>query len=353
MTLIFNRNLLLATTIVFSTCSYVTAQSDTKEVEIDFEAWVGDRQFACGESYEEVGTSGSTITPTDFRFYVSDVALIDEDGNAVPVELEQDGKWQYKSTVLLDFEDGTSACDNGTPAMNTTVVGTIPEGNYESLQFTMGVPENLNHEDAAIAPSPLNLTSMWWNWQGGYKFLRVELETDEAIADVSQMSHSQTSHGEGGHGNVQINQQTTSTTSTGGSQTTTQTSRQSSIFKDGQGTHSQSSSTHTAHQDASNNAYLIHLGSTGCADAAQSNLFNCANPNRVEVMLEDFDPDDNVVVADLAELLAESDLTTNAANTPQGCMSSPDDADCMPIMESLSLSSTGSDESEQKLFWVE
>lgn len=322
----FNKqSLLLATAIVCSACGHAVAQSDTKEVAIDFEAWVGDREFVCGESYEEVGTSESTITPTDFRFYVSDVALIDEDGNAVPLELEQDGRWQYQNTALLDFEDGTSACDNGTTEMNTTVVGTVPEGNYQSLQFTMGVPEDLNHEDAAIAPSPLNLTSMWWNWQGGYKFLRLELETEEAIANVS------------GINNIRDKQHS-------GSQ-------QPSIFQDGSENHGQHG-THDNHQ-TSNNAYLIHLGSTGCADSTQSNLFGCTNPNRVSVTLEDFDPEDNVVVADLAELLAESDLATNQANTAAGCMSSPEDSDCMPIMQNLSLSSNDSAESQQNFFFVE
>ena len=347
------KAVLLATAIACSALG-VQAQSETKEVAIDFEAWVGEDEFACGESYEGIGVNESTITPTDFRFYVSDVALIDESGNAVTVELEQDGRWQYQNVALLDFEDGTNACDNGTPELNTTVVGTVPEGDYQSLQFTMGVPQNLNHEDAAIAPSPLNLTSMWWNWQGGYKFLRVEMETEQAIANVSETSHSQTSHGEGGHSNVQTNQQTTHT-SGHGSQTTTQDSSQASIFQNGQGTHHQTSSTHTSstHQDAGSNAYLIHLGSTGCKDSAQSDLFGCANSNRVQVILEDFDSEDNVVIADLAELLADSDLTTNEANTPNGCMSSPDDADCMPIMQNLSLSSSNSADSEQNLFWVE
>ena len=336
MTLIFNKlnkfnktTVLLATVIACGACGSAIAQSDTKEVAIDFEAVVGDREFACGESYEGIGTSESTVTPTDFRFYVSNVALVDEDGNAVPLELEQDGKWQYQNVALLDFEDGTSACDNGTAEMNTTVVGTVPEGDYQGLQFTMGVPEDLNHEDAAIAPSPLNLTSMWWNWQGGYKFLRVDLETDKAIAN-SQMNHSKS----------------------------TQASEQPSIFESEKEIHSQN--THNNHGDSghgaeqtSSNAYLIHLGSTGCADSAQSNLFNCANPNRVDVTLEDFNPEDNVVVADLAELLAQSDLAANEANTPAGCMSSPEDSDCMPIMQNLSLSSSNIADSQQQFFFVE
>ena len=307
--------------------SSVVAQSETKEVAIDFEAWVGDREFVCGESYEGIGTSEATVTPTDFRFYVSDVALIDEDGNAIPLELEQDGKWQYQNVALLDFEDGTNGCDNGTAEINTTVVGTVPEGDYQSLQFTMGVPEDLNHEDAAIAPSPLNLSSMWWNWQGGYKFLRIDLETDEAIAN-SQMNHSNTDRA----------------------------NEQPSIFEseenDPQDTHNGSNvGQDTAEHNS--NAYLIHIGSTGCGDSAQSNLFNCANPNRVDVTLEDFNPENNVVIADLAELLAQSDLTTNEANTGAGCMSSPEDSDCMPILQNLSLSSSDMADSEQYFFFVE
>ena len=346
MFLSFNKkSILLATAIAFSTYGYVRAQSDTQEVAINFEAWVGDEEFACGESYEGVGVNESTITPTDFRFYVSDVALINEDGNAVPLELEQDGKWQYQNTALLDFEDGTNACDNGTAEMNTTVVGTVPEGDYQSIQFTMGVPEELNHEDAAIAPSPLNLTSMWWNWQGGYKFLRVDMET-EAISSVPASDSNLTTR-------IQDEQNSVST------KQTHQNSTQPSIFEDEDteaqpgnhsGQHGHGEHDMKMNHQADSNAYLIHLGSTGCSDSARGDLFGCANPNRVNVILEDFNPEDNVVIADLAELLAQSDLTTNEANTPNGCMSSPDDSDCQPIMQSLSLSSGNT---EQKFFWVE
>jgi hypothetical protein len=341
------KTCLLATAIAFGAYHATHAQADTKEIAINFAAYVGEEEFVCGESYQGVGTEESTITPTDFRFYVSNVALIDQEGNAVPLKLQQDGKWQYQNTALLDFEDGKSACDNGTAEINTTVVGTIPQGDYQSLQFTLGVPQNLNHDDAAIAPSPLNLTSMWWNWQGGYKFLRVDLTTENAIAN--------TSHSQSGQDNVQVNEQTTH-----------QNSSKAGIFPPEQSTHSQSSSTQAAHQDTNSedtsahsseainsNAYLIHLGSTGCSDSAQSDLFACANPNRTQVVLEDFNPEDNVVIADLGELLAQSNLTSNQANTPNGCMSSPEDSDCMPIMQNLNLSSSNTGESAQYFFFVE
>jgi uncharacterized repeat protein (TIGR04052 family) len=325
------KTCLLATAIAFGAYNVTQAQADTKEIAINFAAYVGEEEFVCGKSYQGVGTEESTVTPTDFRFYVSNVALIDQEGNAVPLKLVQDGKWQYQNTALLDFEDGKSACDNGTAEIKTTVVGTIPQGDYQSLQFTLGVPQNLNHEDAAIAPSPLNLTSMWWNWQGGYKFLRVDLTTENAMAD--------TSHSQSGQDNVQVNEQTTHSQSS-----STQSTHQSS--------HGEHSSGHSS-EAINSNAYLIHLGSTGCSDSAQSNLFSCANPNRTQVVLEDFNPEDNVVIADLGELLAQSNLTSNQANTPNGCMSSPEDSDCMPIMQNLNLSSSNTGESAQYFFFVE
>ena len=364
------KSILLATAMLLGSMGLAQAQSGDREVEINFSGWVGQDEFVCGESYDEVGASQTTITPTDFRLYVSEVALIDRDGNAVPVELEQDGQWQYENVALLDFEDGTESCDNGTPQTNTTIVGTVPEGDYESLQFTLGVPKKLNHEDAAIAPSPLNLTSMWWNWQGGYKFLRTDLETDSAIANVASTSSSQQ-----GSSDVMVNQQSTHS-SNGGSQSTTQTSNQTSIFKNGTGTHTSSSTTRTRNSDmnhgdmggnhsdmnhgdmgsneATANSYLIHIGSTGCKDSAQSSLFGCANPNRSTIVLEDFNPEDNTVAVDLAELLYESDLSTNQANTAMGCMSSPEDSDCNPIMQRLGVSSSNTASSEgQQFFFVE
>jgi uncharacterized repeat protein (TIGR04052 family) len=32
----------------------------------------------------------------------------------------------------------------------------------------------MNHVNSATAPSPLNVSTLFWNWQGGYKFLRID-----------------------------------------------------------------------------------------------------------------------------------------------------------------------------------
>jgi uncharacterized repeat protein (TIGR04052 family) len=148
-----------------------------QSVTLRFKPMVGDKAFACGESYEGIGTTNSKITPTDFRFYVHNVRLIDASGKETPIALEQDGKWQVENIALLDFENGSGPCANGTAETNDVIKGKAPAGNYTGVKFSVGVPFERNHADPAKAPSPLNLTQLFWVWNAGYKFARIEMNT--------------------------------------------------------------------------------------------------------------------------------------------------------------------------------
>lgn len=297
----------IALTLPISAYQVSQAQSD-QEVTITFNAKVGEQDFACGESYSGLGTSETTMTPTDFRFYVSNVALIDASGNAVPLTLEQDGKWQYQNIALLDFENKTGPCANGTAETRNQVVGTVPPGEYQGLQFTLGVPSELNHEDATLAPSPLNLTSMWWNWRGGYKFVRVDLDNQSTAMNGEATKEEGMSH-EG---------------------------------------HSQE------HQGHSAQGFAIHIGSTGCeAETDNQQPSSCSNPNLSTIVFDSFDREQNIVIADLANLVAQSNLETNEPDTPVGCMSSPEDGDCLSIMHQLGLPFAEEPSQEQTFFRVE
>lgn len=144
-------------------------------VSLQFAALVGENAFACNTTFTGLGSSDSEMAPLDFRFYVHDVELLNEDGDAVAVELTQDGKWQVDDVALLDFEDKSGTCANGTTDVNSTVVGTVPVGTYSGIQFKVGVPFELNHADVTAADSPLNLSGLWWSWQSGYKFMRIDM----------------------------------------------------------------------------------------------------------------------------------------------------------------------------------
>lgn len=288
-----------ATALVLGLPSARAIESQT--VAINFAGQVGEAPFACGETYP-VGTTATAVTPQDFRFYISQVALVDGDGNEVPLVLRQDGKWQHQDVALIDFEDKSGACANGTTETNSQVIGAVPAGDYTGLKFTLGVPFGLNHIDSTLAPSPLNLTSMWWNWNAGYKFARADLMPVMAMSPLKQ-------HGDGNHG--------------GG------------------------------HSGMGNKAqpFNIHLGSVGCQRDASEAPVACQIPNRVEVVMAEFDPATDIVVADLAALLSDTDLTAqNQEGTPVGCMSSPRDRDCAGILGNLGLPFNEQPVAEQTFF---
>ncbi len=162
---------------------------DNLQISLSFGASVGDRPAACGQTYDGVGSQATTVEIQDLRFFVSGIELLDANGDATALTLEQDGLWQYQDLALLDFEDGSAACqDGGTTELNHAVIGTVPAGDYSGVRFTLGVPFELNHQDVANAPSPLNLPSMFWTWQGGYKFARIDLRNDDP-ADNAWLWH--------------------------------------------------------------------------------------------------------------------------------------------------------------------
>lgn len=240
--------------------------------QLRFSAKVNGQAAQCGVSYSGVGTSGATMQIQDFRFYVSNIALIRQDGTEVTADLVEDGLWQLGGLALLDFEDATGACSElGTPQMNSVVNFSVPDGDYVAVRFTLGVPFEQNHLDSTAAPSPLNLGAMQWNWQVGYKFMRIDLRNENP---------------------------------------------------------------------APNNRWFIHLGSTGCESASKATAPTtaCARPNRVDVVLSNFNADSNEIVLDVGKFLAGANIGFNTAETLPGCMSTPTDPECSEVFRALGLS---------------
>ncbi|MBX3270098.1 MAG: metallo-mystery pair system four-Cys motif protein [Sandaracinaceae bacterium] len=156
----------------------ISGCSPTTDVTLTFEGLVGGAPARCGQTYAGLGTSSTELELSDFRLYVHDVRLVTADGRERPVTLSADGLWQQPSVALLDFEDGTAGCENGTPETNATLRGTVEDpGPFTGLRMRVGVPFELNHGDASTAAAPLNRIAMFWSWNAGYKFLRVDGRT--------------------------------------------------------------------------------------------------------------------------------------------------------------------------------
>ena len=293
--------------------------SAQQPVTITFNGMVGDAPIACGRDYPNVGSEGTTVAFQDARVYVSNLRLVNTAGEEVPINLEQDGLWQYQNVTLLDYENATGSCsDVGTKAMNDQVIGTVPAGEYSGLVFDLGVPFELNHADATTAPSPLNVSSLFWSWQGGYKFARIELLQSgakraeaESGVDVSRGSRNDHSGMAMGHGGMDMG--------------------------------------------AANGFWPIHLGSTGCTSPAPvvGPAAACARPNLSTVRLESFNPASDTVTLDVATLLKGVNVGKSLELAPPGCMSGFDDPDCPVLFKNLGLAlKTGQPTTSQTLFSV-
>jgi uncharacterized repeat protein (TIGR04052 family) len=248
-----------------------TADDGVVPVTIDFEAKVGSKEFACGESYSNVGTPGRQIRPVDLRFYVHDLRLISDSGEQAEVELEQDESWQYRNVALIDFEDGSGECNLGDTATHKQVAGKVAPGRYTGVAFKVGIPLELNHSDLSAQPAPLNKSSLFWSWNSGHLFFVatsrtvVPLDDDAGTADAGSDEH-----GDAG--------------------------------------------THDADGGVDSiNDHFTHVGSTGCEGnpTAGVPVERCLRPNRPEYTFADFDPQRNAIVVDFAEVKRGSDVAAN------------------------------------------
>ena len=104
--------------------------------------------------------------------------------------------------------------------------------------------------------------------------------------------------------------------------------------------------------------YQVHIGSTGChGDPPRQPITACDRPNRAEVSFAEFDPDSNVVLVDLKNLYAGTDLANpqSGDDTTPGCMSDLMDPECDPVFANLGLSRVdgSADPTKQTVFRVQ
>ncbi|MBJ3784701.1 MbnP family copper-binding protein [Devosia sediminis] len=262
------------------------AEAPATPVSIFFAGEVNGSPFACGQTYDDLGQPPSSITPSDFRFYIMDVALIDAGGEAVPVTIAERSPWQADGITLIDFEDGTGPCDGGNPGLNDRIEGHVPEGHYQGLRFTMGLPFLEAHGDVTIASAPLDLSAMFWSWQSGYRYLKVDM-----VGDMT-----------GGHGG----------------------------------------------RPTGFSVHLGDSGCVGPTFSQRP--VGCAHINVVSGEFADFDPSNNRIVADLGRLLAETDVAANTPDTAPGCMSEMHDPDCIGVFARLGLGFVGTAPGLQTFF---
>jgi hypothetical protein len=99
--------------------------------------------------------------------------------------------------------------------------------------------------------------------------------------------------------------------------------------------------------------FPIHLGSTGCAGTSPSKAppKECVHPNRPVIAFESFNPATDMVVFDLAKLLAGVDVAmAPPKDSGPGCMSFPEMATCKMVMPAFGLPFGDSEAVAQTVF---
>lgn len=287
--------------------------AEAQAMRIQFSPEVNSAPFRCGQTYTNIGTSQSTLTPKDFRMYVNSVELLNAKGEAVPMVLTQDGRWQHDNLALLDFEDKTGACESGTSDTRLEVTGTVPKGEYTGVRFNLGVPFAMNHQDVSQAASPLNLTSMFWVWRSGYKFTRIDFATTGmpqgyfihlGSTGCTGVAESKVSEA---HGDMHVQ-----------------------VEGEDHATVAVPVTTAVPTEESSTSAPLA-----------------CSAPNQGSITLTNFNPDTDTIVADLGQLLKGTNVDTNVPETASGCMSGTDDGDCKTILPAMGVAFDGVNPQQQ------
>jgi hypothetical protein len=118
---------------------------------------------------------GATVTPLNFRFYVSHVAVLGAGGVPVPVDLvTAAGDVEPYDVHLFAADDPASA----------VVRVLAPPGTYTGITFTLGLDDACNSGLPGERRPPLTDTSqLTWPVAAGYLFLRLEDKVDLGSGD--------------------------------------------------------------------------------------------------------------------------------------------------------------------------
>ncbi len=164
--------IVLAFLSVLCSCHKQDAHVKTGGMEISFVNNAGSQKITLGNT-QYINSSGETFTIGTLKYYISNIVITKTTGEKYIVP-------QDSCYFLIDESNASSL----KPRLN------IPQGNYSSLSFMVGVDSLRNTKDLSQRTGVLDPTNtaadMYWTWNSGYIFFKVEgnsaasLQTDKS-----------------------------------------------------------------------------------------------------------------------------------------------------------------------------
>lgn len=170
---------LLVTVTIFTGCKKDDDETPTpntvQKLSFHLHTMVGTSPATYGTQFQDV--SGRKFNLSDLRYYISNIILIKNDGNELPLT----GK-----VILVN------------PTESEYELGNVPVASYKGFKFMVGLDSATNHSDpttySANDPLSIQSPSIHWSWNSGYIFMKIEGQVDTTIAsngplDLSYFYH--------------------------------------------------------------------------------------------------------------------------------------------------------------------
>ncbi len=141
-----------------------------------------DGQQLTGQVFEH---NGANITLESARIYLSEISLTTADGEVITFESDAitvPAKDANDNDVSHTVTDKIILAKHDL-GMEDYHLGMVPEGDYTSMSFRLGIVGMDNRIDASQVPSNHSLAKQTdknnhWNWANGYIYLRVDGQVD-------------------------------------------------------------------------------------------------------------------------------------------------------------------------------
>ncbi len=139
----------------------------TGNINLEFDHRVGNQALQMNtQTY--TNANGDDFKVTRFRYYVSNITLIKTDGTRVKIP---------DTYLLVDDSDAASKAQK---------LEKIPAGDYNNMDFVIGVDEARNFAGAqtgALDPAK----GMFWSWNTGYIFVQFEGTSSKSAQPSNQL----------------------------------------------------------------------------------------------------------------------------------------------------------------------
>lgn len=166
------------------TTAFVLAGCFNNKAEyIAFQPSYNDVKIDCKSGFN---INGSSWHYSQFQLYISNVMVKTKKADWQPLVLNKTDK-QHDNIALIGEN-----CHEKNTAQNSDGIADKQMTNWQIsfqrpadfskikyIKFTIGVPFSVNHLNPLTQESPLNMASMFWGWQMGHKFVRLEMKSDK------------------------------------------------------------------------------------------------------------------------------------------------------------------------------